>query len=189
MLEILHTHGGKVRAFPKLMKQFALEAARQKFDHGEISSMFAEPKKDMGQVLKEVFGGDEDAAADEKVASFREASDLVKGGPDAASAYVSRAVTWELNNLMRQEVVQAGGSGKARGGRIVRLLRAFITEQVKADPKFARAYGSNPLSDAVLMHLVRLKAKASVIDLAKSIAAHSLWHNAFEARASACSAT
>lgn len=181
MLQVLQEHGDKVRGFPKMMKQLALEAARQQHDHGAIASMFPEPKKSMEQVLRQVFD-----IEDRKTASGLPVDDLRKSEVRAGLyAYLSQALMWELDNLMRGEIVVAGGTGKANGPRLVKRLRQFLQDQARTDKKFAQALGAHPVSDEMLRHLVRLKAQASVMRLAKSLAVHSLWHNAERIRAHA----
>jgi len=184
LLAILHEHGGKVRGFPARMKQVALEAHRQQHDHGAVMSMFAEPKKELPDVLKDVFGVT--TKADEKVASRREVADLRKAGVspealEAAAAYVNQTVLWELDNLMRAALWSASPKNPPSGSKIVGSLRSFIQEQAKADPKFARALGMAPVLNEQLEALVASRARASVSELAKSLAQRALRSHAQEA--------
>jgi hypothetical protein len=173
LLEVLHTKGGQKRGLPKAFKQVALEAERQRFDHGEQGSMFARPKKTAEQAMRESFG-----IEDRKAASMDWSMTLLKAGQVGAeglSRYVMHAVNWELANQMRGAMLSAKPGDKIDGEKILAKLRAFIVDQAHQDKDFARGMGVNPLDTKVLRGLLETHAKSRVSELAKSLAKASLW--------------
>lgn len=150
MLAVLQDSGSKSRAFPKAMKQVAVEAARQKHDHGDIMSMFPAPKKTLETSLSEAFG-------------------LAKSDGEAPPAealrwYLSQTITGELGLLLRA----ATKSGKVSASRILGRLKNFLLNQAKLDRNFAMALGAFPMTDSELTGLIRTYVAANAATLSKS---------------------
>jgi hypothetical protein len=177
MLEVIQDKAGKY--MPSKWRQVALEADRQQHGTGGFGD-FAPEQKTLDQAITEAFelGGikERGGAAEEQGGLFAmslPAPDLLKAedGP-AMTRYLMHAVIWEVNNLIRQ-AVEAGD--KPSGGDLLPKLKRFITDQTRADKRFAQALGAHPLDDVTLKGLLRASAMAHMTELAKSLARASLW--------------
>jgi hypothetical protein len=182
LLSILHEHGGKSKGLPSGFRQVALEADRQKHDHGDQGSMFARPKVSATEALAAAFKlKDEELAASlsprAALGAFLGAEELQKAevGTDGLGRYLMHSVLWELDNLMRGELqAVAGGAQRIDGPRVLKRLQRFIRDQARADSNFARALGAHPLDEPTLRGLVQAAAKSRVTAIVKSLACSAL---------------
>jgi len=182
LLQVLHEHGGKARGLPAGFKQVALEADRQKHDHGDQGSMFARPKVSLVESLAASFklkGEDLAASMSARAAlgAFLGEDRLQKAevGAEGLGRYLMHAVLWELDNLMRGELAAvAGGAERIDGSRMLKRLKRFIRAQTQLDPEFARALGAHPLDDSTLRGLCQAAAKSRVTEIAKSLSRSAL---------------
>jgi SWI/SNF-related matrix-associated actin-dependent regulator of chromatin subfamily A-like protein 1 len=157
LLAVLQSVGGKKNVLARGFKQVALEADRQKHDHGDQGSMFARPKVALDQAIKTAF----DLSAEKKAASLAKSV-----GAEGLVPYQMHVVIWEIRNLVRGGIA----AGDLKAGPLLQRLRAFIRQQVDSDSDFARAMGAHPLDDATLKGLLAMQARLQQTELAKSLA-------------------
>jgi hypothetical protein len=191
VLAVLQDYGDKVRAFPLGFKQVALEASRQAFDYGTQTALFQRAPLTVEEAVGAAFGqrqaerqGEEAASRvvayamgvpGTQVAFAKSLDSLSKAGQrDVLHTYLSQAVVWELQNLMRAATWAAGGDGHIDGAQVVRRLQAFIADQARRDSTFARALGAHPLTPAVLRALVQAQGQASMARIAKALSTHTM---------------
>ena len=195
LLEVLQDHAGTTK-MPKGFKQVALEADRQKHDHGDVQDMFARPPVETHEAIAQAFGlkGTESTyskLSDEAVK--RAAAKRAKKGSKLAAAmpdptwfkaavgdaglgrYLMHAITWEARNLVRAAVAATDGK-PLDGAKLLARLKRFVQDQAGEDRDFARALGAHPINDTMLHGLLDAMAQASITSLAKSLARMSLWN-------------
>jgi len=197
LLEVIQDHAGSTK-MARGFKQVALEADRQKHDHGDQGSMFARPKVELHESIAEAFGlkgtgttyaalSSEAIAARKKkgakLAASLGAPDWIKAqvGDEGLGRYLMHAITWEARNLVRGAALSSPREG-LDGTRLLERLKAFVRDQMENDRDFARAMGAHPVNDTMLRGLLEAVARAHVTALAKSLSRHELhdrWTHAF----------
>jgi hypothetical protein len=197
LMEVIQEHNGS-RKLPAGLKQVAIEADRQKHDHGDQGSMFARTEVTPAEALGAAFKlkGTRGAVAQEQQGlalsmekkpggMWTEAQLLLykaEVGGDGLGRYLMHAITWEVRRLVRAAMTEA----ELSGSRLLRRLKDFVRDQALADRQFARALGAHPVSDNTLRGLLQAEAAANTERLAKSLARDSLEENYWFAKARSC---
>jgi hypothetical protein len=161
---------------PSKWRGIALEADRQKHGSGGFAA-FAPEKKSLEDSIREVFELEVPKAEPKQagLALSMPQPDLLKAEDGKAlTRYLMHAVVWEANNLIRQAVA---ANAKLEGARLLERLRRFVLDQAKSDKRFAQALGAHPLNESDLKALLKASAMAHTAELAKSLAASSLWND------------
>jgi hypothetical protein len=161
---------------PSKWRGIALEADRQKHGAGGFAA-FAPEKKSLEDSIREVFELEVPKAEPKQagLALSMPQPDLLKAEDGKAlTRYLMHAVVWEANNLIRQAVA---ANAKLEGARLLERLRRFVLDQAKSDKRFAQALGAHPLNESDLKALLKASAMAHTAELAKSLAASSLWND------------
>jgi hypothetical protein len=169
LMEVLQEHNGS-KKLPAGFKQVALEADRQKHDHGDQGAMFGRttvtPAEAVGAAFK--LKGTRGAVAQEQQGLALSLDALVKAVASGGGAgrYLMHAITWEAKRL----VLAAMTETELSGPKLLKRLRAFVKEQTLTDRTFAVALGAHPVSDQTLRGLLQAAAAVHESHLAKSLA-------------------